>query len=83
METLIATTQVSDDGKLVLKAPESFNGAKVRVKYSLQKEEDDDVPRDKNGWPIGFWESIAADPITDPNFKRYPQGEAEPPPSFE
>jgi hypothetical protein len=82
METVMTNAKVSDDGKLTLTVPDSFKGATVDVTLKIEKKKPD-VPRDKNGWPIGFWEKLAADPITDPNFRRYPQGEAEPQPSFE
>jgi hypothetical protein len=82
METLITTTKVSENGTVTLPAPASMKGKRVKIQYSFQPEEPD-VPRDDKGWPIGFFEYLKANPITDPAFKRYPQGEAEPPPSFE
>ena len=34
------------------------------------------------GWPPGFFERVYGS-ITDDNFKRWPQGTPDPPPSFE
>jgi hypothetical protein len=82
VETVIATTKVSDDGKMTVKVPEAFNGQLVDVVISIKSKPPEEAC-DKNGWPIGFWEKLAANPITDPAFKRYPQPEADPPPSFE
>jgi hypothetical protein len=37
---------------------------------------------DENGWPLGFADKFFGC-ITDPKFKRYPQGEPDPVPPFE
>jgi hypothetical protein len=81
METLIVTTNVSEDGKVTIPAPGSHTGDEVQIRYTLNKVKKE--PVDDHGWPIGFWEWLQANPITDPAFKRYPQGEADPPPSFD
>jgi hypothetical protein len=82
METLFVTTNVSSDGQITVPAPGSVRGEKVQVQYKVKRLQADE-PVDEYGYPIGFWEKLAADPITDPAFKRYPQPEADPPPSFE
>jgi hypothetical protein len=82
METLTASAKVSEDATVTLPVPPTMRGKRVKVQYSLENEEAD-IPRDANGWPIGFFEYFKENPITDPAFKRYPQGEADPPPSFE
>jgi hypothetical protein len=80
--TVFATTKVSDDGKMTIDVPADFKGKDVDVVVNIKpvppKEEVDEY-----GWSIGFWEWLKANPITDPAFKRYPQGEADPPPSFD
>jgi hypothetical protein len=80
-KTLTLTAKVSSEAELVLKVPEVFKGKTVEVQCTL-KDKRDKVPRDEHGWPIGFWERVAGS-IKDPKFKRYPQGEPDPPPSFE
>jgi hypothetical protein len=82
METLIVTTKVSEDGKVTLPAPATIPGTEVEVRYTVKAKQPGEAV-DEYGWPIGFWEELAADPITDPAFRRYPQPEADPPPSFE
>lgn len=82
METLVVKTKVSEAGKITVPAPGNLVGEEVEVRYSVMATKPSE-PVDEHGWPIGFWEKLAADPITDPAFKRYPQPEADPPPSFE
>jgi hypothetical protein len=81
METLIVTAKVSEDGKVTIPAPGSHTGDEVQVQYTFKKVQTE--PVDERGWPIGFWDWLKENRITDPAFKRYPQGEAEPPPSFD
>jgi hypothetical protein len=71
METVKVTTKVSEDGKLTLTVPEAFKGMEVNVTLEIEKKKPD-VPRDKNGWPIGFWEELYGS-ISDPKFERPPQ----------
>jgi hypothetical protein len=82
METLIVTTKVSADGTVTLPVPANVAGRDVEIRYTVKPKTTGEAV-DKYGWPIGFWEQLAADPITDPAFRRYPQPEADPPPSFE
>ena len=82
MATVFATTKISDDSKMTIEVPEDFKGKAVEVMVNI-KPARESGPVDENGWPIGFWDWLKANPITDPAFKRYPQGEAEPAPSFD
>jgi len=79
-ETLVVWAKVSPDAKLVLDVPDSFKGKMVSVRCTLT--DDPEVPRDKKGWPIGFWDSVYGS-ITDPTFERPPQGEMPPAPNFD
>jgi hypothetical protein len=76
METLTATTKVSDAGTVTLPAPHGLKGSTVRVDYSIAPQQTTE-PLDDKGWPIDFFEKYAGC-ITDPRFERLPQGEAEP-----
>jgi hypothetical protein len=80
METVTATAKVSDDGTLTLSVPPTFNGATVEVQ--IKKKDPITEPLDEKGWPVGFFEKYVGC-IKDPKFKRQPQPEADPPPSFE
>jgi hypothetical protein len=79
METVTAEVKVSSDGRLEFAAPETFKGATAIL--TLTKKEPA-AAAEKRGWPLGFWESVYGS-IQDENFKRWPQGEMDPAPSFE
>lgn len=79
MDTFSAVTKVSGDGQIALKAPDVFKDATVYVTVQKKAEAG---PVDEFGWPVGFWDNPTW-VISDPNFKRPRQSEAEPPPSIE
>ena len=81
METLIATTRVSEDGALKMEVPPAYNGATVEVTVAI-KERAEATATDANGWPVGFFETYVGC-IEDPKFVRPPQGVMEPVPPFE
>lgn len=80
MDTMIATTKVSDDGTLTVSVPPAFKGATVEVR--VRRTNETGGPVDERGWPVGFFEKYVGC-IKDPKFKQHPQPEADPPPSFE
>ena len=67
---------------MTIDVPPSFSGQNVDVVVKI-KTTGRPEQVDPNGWQVGFWEWLRANPITDPAFKRYPQGEADPAPSFD
>jgi hypothetical protein len=79
MKTLTAEVEIPRDGALVFQAPDSFKGATAVLTLTKKKPRG---PVDAHGWPIGFWDKYYGC-IKDENFKRPPQGEAEPLPEFE
>jgi hypothetical protein len=66
MTTLKLKGYVDENGRLELDLPKSF--AKYPVEISIQVLQDD-VPRDANGWPIGFFDrtfgALADDPLEE------------------
>ena len=80
METLSARTRISDDARLVVEVPMALRGAEVEVVVVLQKAPSA-TPSESLGWPLGFFDRVCGS-ITDENFKRWPQGSPDPPPSF-
>ena len=81
METITTRAKVSDDGRLIITVPPPLRGAEVDVVVVVQKT-DANGASESLGWPPGFFERVCGS-ITDENFKRWPQGTPEPPPSFE
>lgn len=81
METITARTKISDDGRLTVAVPTAFHGAEVEVVVVVQKAVANGAS-ESLGWPPGFFERVCGS-ITDDNFKRWPQGTPDPPPSFE
>ncbi len=81
METITARTKISDDGRLAVAVPTAFRGAEVEVVIVVQKT-GANAASQSLGWPTGFFEHVCGS-ISDDNFKRWPQGTPNPPPSFE
>ena len=81
METITTRTRVSDDGHLTVTVPSPLRGTEVDVVVVVQKL-GANGSSEADGWPPGFFEQVCGS-IRDENFKRWPQGTPEPPPSFE
>lgn len=78
MKTVTATMTVPKDGRLTLEMPGSLAGARVDVQVTLKE----GAAAKKREWPAGFWNSVYGS-VEDENFRRWPQGAIDPPPSFE
>ena len=79
MVTISTTAHVGADGNLTLQLPDDLRDADVDVTLQVRKSEEnpwDGVPRDANGWPIGFFEATAGCWAGEP-LERAPQGEYE------
>jgi hypothetical protein len=74
METIKLRTQVDDDGKLHLDLPKHLANQQVEVVIVLQRIEE--TPRDKLGWPVGYFEETYGICADDP-IERGDQGEFE------
>ena len=81
METITARTKISEDGRLTVTVPPPLRGAEVDVVVVVQKTGANGAS-ETSGWPPGFFDRVCGS-IRDENFKRWPQGTAEPLPSFE
>lgn len=81
METITTRTKVGEDGRLTVGVPASLRGAEVEVVVVVQRAGGNGAS-ESLGWPPGFFEQVCGS-ITDDNFKRWPQGNPEPPPDFE
>jgi hypothetical protein len=67
METIKLSAEVNDAGQLVLELPKRLANQRVEVWVNIPS---DEIERDANGWPMGFFErtygALADDPLEFP-----------------